>query len=104
MTFSLHGVGVSRGFAIGPVHIVERAQLDIPEYHIEADGREAEVRRLIDAVVVAKAHLREIKNHIPPSTTTEIAGFIDTHILMLDDAAFNDEPARLIRAEGYNAE
>ena len=104
MTFSLHGVGVSRRFAIGPVHIVERAQLDIPEYHIEADGREAEVRRLIDAVVVAKAHLREIKNHIPPSTTTEIAGFIDTHILMLDDAAFSDEPARLIRAEGYNAE
>ena len=29
MSFSLHGVAISRGIAIGRVHIVERNQLDI---------------------------------------------------------------------------
>jgi len=35
MTIALHGMGVSRGIAIGNVHIIERDQLDIREYPVE---------------------------------------------------------------------
>ncbi len=104
MTFSLHGVPVSRGIAIGRVHIVERNRLEISEIRIEAEEVEAEVERLFAAVSLAKHHLREIRDHIPSSTPVEIAAFIDTHLLMLDDAAFNDEPARIIRETLCNAE
>ncbi|MGR8919173.1 MAG: phosphoenolpyruvate--protein phosphotransferase [Gammaproteobacteria bacterium] len=104
MTFSLHGVAVSRGIAIGRVHVVERDRLEIPEFHIDGDEVEAEIERLHEAVVQAKHHLREIREHIPDSAPAEIAGFIDTHLLMLDDAAFSDEPARLIRETRCNAE
>ena len=104
MTFSLHGVAVSRGIAIGRVHIVERNQLEITEYHLEAGEVEAEVERLLSAVSLAKHHLRQIREHIPAGTPSEIAGFIDTHLLMLDDSAFSDEPARIIRDDQVNAE
>ena len=104
MTYSLHGVAVSRGIAIGRVHVVERNQLDIPEYHLDAGEIEAEIGRLRNAVALAKHHLREIRAHIPPGTPAEVVAFIDTHMLMLDDCAFNDEPARIIRDNQVNAE
>lgn len=104
MTFSLHGVAVSRGIATGRVHVVERNQLEINEYRLEPEEVEPEVQRLLDAVELASFHLREIRDHIPVSTPSEIAAFIDTHLLMLEDAAFTDEPARLIREHACNAE
>ena len=104
MTLSLHGMGVSRGIAIGRVHIIERDRLDIPEYHVEKDQVKTETRRLLDAVSLAKQQLRAIRDHIPAATSPDIAPFIDTHLLMLDDAVLTQEPLRMIKSAGYNAE
>ena len=104
MTLSLHGMGVSRGIAIGRVHIIERDRLDIPEYHIEKDQVETETRRLVEAVSLAKQQLRAIRDHIPAATSPDIAPFIDTHLLMLDDTVLTQEPLRLIKSAGHNAE
>ncbi len=104
MTLSLHGMGVSRGIAIGRVHIIERDRLDIPEYHVEKDQVKTETRRLLDAVSLAKQQLRAIRDHIPAATSPDIAPFIDTHLLMLDDAVLTQEPLRLIKSAGHNAE
>lgn len=104
MTLSLHGMGVSRGIAIGRVHIIERDRLDIPEYHVETDQVKTETRRLLDAVSLAKQQLRAIRDHIPAATSPDIAPFIDTHLLMLDDTVLTQEPLRLIKSAGHNAE
>jgi len=104
MTFSLHGMGVSKGIAIGRVHIVERDRFDIPEYRIKKSGVEAEAERLSQAVINAKQELRAIRDHIPPSTAVDISAFIDTHLLMLEDTALLQEPERLVREHHYNAE
>ena len=104
MTLSLHGMGVSRGIAIGRVHIIERGRLDIPEYHVEKDQVKTETRRLLDAVSLAKQQLRAIRDHIPAATSPDIAPFIDTHLLMLDDTVLTQEPLRLIKSAGHNAE
>ena len=104
MSTALHGMGVSRGIAIGKVHIVERDQIEIVEYRVADDAIEAEVNRLHDAVSQAKQQLRAIREHIPVSTSADIAAFIDTHLLMVDDAALIQEPLRLIREKSCNAE
>ncbi len=104
MTIALQGMGVSRGVAIGNVHIIERDQLEIVEYQIEDSAVEAEVLRLLDAVSQGKQQLRAIRDHIPDSTSADIAAFIDTHLLMMDDIALTQEPIRLIKENGYNAE
>ncbi len=104
MTLSLHGMGVSRGIAIGHAHIIERDRLDIPEYHIEPGQVGVETGRLLEAIALAKQQLRAIRDHIPAATSPDITPFIDTHLLMLDDAVLTQEPLRLIRSARYNAE
>jgi phosphotransferase system enzyme I (PtsI) len=104
MTFALHGVGISRGIAIGKAHILERDVTEVSEYAIEKHRIDTEVVRFEAAVVVARQQLREIREHIPHTTSADIAGFIDTHLLMLEDAALTVEPIRLIRELGRNAE
>jgi phosphotransferase system enzyme I (PtsI) len=104
MTISLHGIGVSRGIAVGNVHIIQRDQLDIRERTIEPDETGREIQRFEMAVTNARQQLRAIRGHIPKSTGADITEFIDTHLLMLEDAALIHEPARLIRELGCNAE
>ncbi len=104
MTIALHGLGISRGIAIGPAHIITRDEIDIPEYEIDDANIADETQRLREAVSAAQDQLRTIRHHIPAGTAAEIAGLIDAHLLMLDDAALVQEPLRLIREERRNAE
>ena len=104
MTWSLHGKGVSRGIAIGTAHIVRRDALELYEYPIAEQDIAAEVARLEEAVDGAKSHLAGMREKIPAHTPADIAAFIDTHLLMLEDAMLTDEPKRLIRERRCNAE
>jgi phosphotransferase system enzyme I (PtsI) len=104
VSIALHGVGVSRGIAIGKAHILERDQLEITEYCLKPEYIEDELRRFQHAVLAARQQLRAIREHIPRATAADIAGFIDTHLLMLEDAALRQEPARLIAERHCNAE
>ena len=104
MTIALHGMGVSRGIAIGKVHVVKRDQLDIREYSIKRHRLGDEVKRFENALTNARQQLRAIREHIPESTSADIEAFIDTHLLMLDDVALTKEPMRLIKELSCNAE
>ena len=104
MTIALQGTGVSRGIAIGYIHVLQRDQLDIPEYIIDRHQIDPEINRLRDAVSCAQQQLRSIKGHIPTSASVDISSFIDTHLLMLEDAALTQESIRLIEERQYNAE
>jgi len=104
MTIALHGMGVSRGIAIGKVHVVKRDQLDIRKYNIKKHRVDDEIKRFENALTHARQQLRAIRNHIPESTSADIEAFIDTHLLMLDDAALTEEPMRLIMELSCNAE
>jgi phosphotransferase system enzyme I (PtsI) len=104
MTIALHGKKVSRGIAIGRLHIIERNQPDIPEYIIEKSEVENEVQRFKQAVASAREQLSRIRNRVPSSAAADIASFIDTHLLMMDDVALTAEPIRLIRENYCNAE
>lgn len=100
----LQGMGVSRGIAIGKVHILERNQLEITEYSIDEDKIEREIHRFRNALALARQQLRAIRDHIPRSTAADIAAFIDTHLLMLEDSALTQEPIRLITEYRCNTE
>ena len=104
MTFSLHGIGASKGIAIGKVHIVTRGLLEVPEYTLKKSEIETEIKRFKKAISGARADLGAIKDRIPPDTATDIAAFIDTHLLMLDDSAITKAPIKLIREDKRNAE
>ena len=103
MTFSLHGLAVSRGIAIGKAHVLIHEQHDVRETLIEPGQVEVEVDRLCAAIEASADHLRHMREKIPPNAPHDVAAFIDTHLLMLGDAALAEEPIRLIRERRYNA-
>jgi phosphotransferase system enzyme I (PtsI) len=104
MSFTLHGLGVSRGIASGAAHIIERDELEIQEYRVDDDALEAEILRLRAAVAQAHDDLRAIRHQIPADTPVDIAAFIDTHLLMLEDSALSAEAEHIIRESHCNAE
>ena len=104
MTLALHGIGISRGIAMGDAHIAQRNRLEVSERRVADKEIEHEVHRFRTAVRQAQKELREIRQRIPGSTPAEIFEFIDTHALMLEDSALIDPPAQMITALKCNAE
>ncbi len=104
MTISIQGVSVSRGIAIGQIHIVQHDQLDVREYSIRNSQIEDELSRFNNAIADARQQLRAIRDHIPVSTSVDISAFIDTHLLMLEDITLTEEPKRIIKERLCNAE
>lgn len=104
MSLWLAGIGVSRGVAVGRVHRVQGADLDIPEYAIGVGNLDAEVRRFYGALAEARHQLEQIQTQVPANAPAEIAAFIDTHLLMMQDSALSDTVAQLIVEHRCNAE
>ncbi|MFZ1641963.1 MAG: phosphoenolpyruvate--protein phosphotransferase [Candidatus Contendobacter sp.] len=104
MPFSLHGIGVSRGYAIGRTYLLERNQPEITEYTIPDAIVEDEIQRFLNSLTVARQQLREIRVRIPATAPSDVTAFIDTHLLMLEDVTFTEAPVRLIRTHRCNAE
>ncbi len=103
MTFSLHGLAVSRGIAIGKAHILAHEDHDVRESLIDLPEIESEVARLRAAIEASAEHLRQMRDRIPINSPHDVAAFIDTHLLMLGDPTLAEEPIRLIRERRLNA-
>lgn len=104
MTISLQGLSISRGIAIGSVHLIEQNKINVYEYDIKNTLVEDEISRLNDAISEARLQLRVIRDYIPKHIQSDVADFIDTHLLILDDQILTDEPKRIIREQLCNAE
>ena len=104
MSLALSGIGVSRGVAIGKAHIIVRGSLEVLESAIPRELIEDEIARFLRAVDAARLQLKNLRDRIPQNTRVDIAAFIDTHLLMLDDATLVTTPVDLIRELGCNAE
>jgi len=104
MSLALSGIGVSRGVAIGKAHVIMRGSIDVVAISIPADLIEDEVSRFLSAIETARQQLQSIRQRIPKDTRADIAAFIDTHLLMLDDATIVTAPVEHIREYGCNAE
>ncbi len=104
MTFSLHGIGASKGIAIGPLHIVDRGQLEVDERRLSTAEVEPEVLRFEAALALARRQLEDVKREIASVAAGDISAFIDIHLLMLEDSAISNEPKKTIRVRRCNAE
>lgn len=104
MAIALTGIAVSPGTAIGKARVQQHGQSDIVEYVLPRRHLDDEVSRLHRALDKAREQLRIIRAQIPEQTPQDIATFIDTHLLMLDDSAFSRVPENIIRERHCNAE
>lgn len=103
-SFTLHGIAVSRGIAIGRAHLLAPAALDVKHYLLAAEDIEAEVQRLKDAIATVHKELQTLWNDLPQDSPTELGAFIDVHALILSDPMISEVPLDIIRSRHYNAE
>jgi phosphotransferase system enzyme I (PtsI) len=103
-SFTLHGIPVSRGIAIGRAHILAPAALDVQHYLIADDQVEAEVSRLQSAIATVHTELQTIWSTLPKDAPAELGAFIDVHALILSDPMIAEVPLDIIRTRHYNAE
>ncbi|MCG8426592.1 MAG: PEP-utilizing enzyme, partial [Chromatiales bacterium] len=101
---SLTGIGVSKGVVIGETYLLQRDRIEVTTHHITQSDITTEIARYRRAIKKAKSELKAIKSQIPESARSDILAFIDTHLLMLDDAAFVTIPIDLIKGQHYSAE
>ncbi len=104
MTFSLHGIGVSGGYAIGRAQLYSHARLEAPHYLLHPEHVEAEVARFTEAVESVRAELLALQTHIPGGAPPELSAFIEVHALILSDSMLSEVPKRRIREQRCNAE
>ena len=103
MSFSLHGLGVSSGIAIGRALLMSHATLEVSHLTISPKMVDKELARLDAAINAVKAELllmKETTEHAP----AELAAFIDIHTMFLEDPELVEKPREIIRERRCNAE
>jgi phosphotransferase system enzyme I (PtsI) len=104
MSFTMHGVGVSSGIAIGHAHLVSHALLEVAHYVVPAHLVEAEVQRFTEAIEAVRTDLENIRRQLPANAPAELGSFVGTHLMILADKSLSEAPIDIIREEQCNAE
>ena len=103
-SFSIHGVGVSSGIAIGQAHLVSNALLEVVHYQLPKHLIDDEIKRFSNAIAAVKQDLEQIKLSLRSNAPAELGAFIGTHLMMLADRSLSEIPKDIIRNEQCNAE
>lgn len=103
-SFSIHGVGVSSGIAIGHAHLISNALLEVVHYKLTKQAIAEEITRFEQAVLTVKTDLENIRQQLPKSAPAELGAFIGTHLMMLADKSLSEVPKNIILKEQCNAE
>jgi phosphoenolpyruvate-protein phosphotransferase (PTS system enzyme I) len=104
VSFTLHGIPVSRGIAIGRAYLIAPAALDVDHYLIEPAEIEGEIERFRSAQLVVTDELKALRADLAADAPTEMGAFIDVHSMILNDAMLVQETFDLIRTRRYNVE
>ena len=106
MTVACAGIGVASAasVALGEVFLLCRGPVCVTPSWVSNERVDAEVVRFEQAIRLAGQQLHNVREQIPGDTPSDIAEFIDTHLLMLEDKALSSKPIQAIRQEGLSAE
>ncbi|HEX7559709.1 MAG TPA: phosphoenolpyruvate--protein phosphotransferase [Usitatibacter sp.] len=102
--FTMHGIGVSGGIAIGHAHLFAGMSAEVDHYEITGLEVIREQRRYDRAVKEVRDELSELSDSVRHGPSAELAPFVNVHRLLLDDAAFSEAPRDIIREQHCNAE
>ena len=104
MSFTIHGIGVSGGIAIGRAHLMTETGLEVPRYDIPQYQSDEESARFDAAIQQVRAELDELRANVPATAPAEIGAFINLHQMILNDSTLSVTPRRIIETENCNAE
>jgi phosphoenolpyruvate-protein phosphotransferase (PTS system enzyme I) len=108
VTFSIHGLTVSRGVAIGRAVLVASSRVDVAHYFIAPQDIETEIARVRsgrDAVVEEIHRLQTSITYMSPKDAPhELTALLDVHLMLLEDVELIGGVKHWIKERLYNAE
>jgi phosphotransferase system enzyme I (PtsI) len=108
MTFTVHGLAVSRGIAIGRAVIVASSRIDVAHYIVKPDQVSGEIERLRDARDLVASEIIKMQQGLHELSTAdahpELCALLDVHLMLLQDEQLTTGVKHWIVERHYNAE
>jgi phosphotransferase system enzyme I (PtsI) len=104
MTFSIHGLAVARGIAIGRAVLVASSRVDVAHYFVKPEQVNAEIQRLRVARDAVVDELQRLQKDMPKDAPHELAALLDVHLMLLQDEELTSGVVHWIKTRLYNAE
>lgn len=104
MSFTLHGIPVSSGIAIGHAHLVSHTSLEVAHYTLPKHSLAEEVARFERALHSVREEFAVLRTSRPQQAAAEFDAFLDLHLMILDDEHISHKPREIILREHCNAE
>ncbi len=108
MTFSIHGLAVARGIAIGRAVLVASSRVDVAHYFIETSQIDAEINRVRVGRNKVVDEIRRLQANIvhmgPKEAPHELTALLDVHLMLLQDEELISGVKHWITDRLYNAE
>jgi phosphoenolpyruvate-protein phosphotransferase (PTS system enzyme I) len=108
VTFSIQGIAVSSGIAIGRAVLVASGHSDVAHYFVEESQVPSELARVKEAKNVVINELIRLQHSVvmreAKDAPSEIAAMIDVHMMLLEDQVLQDGVMHWIKERRYNAE
>ncbi|MDO9277561.1 MAG: phosphoenolpyruvate--protein phosphotransferase [Polaromonas sp.] len=104
MTFSIHGLAVSRGIAIGRAVLVASSRADVAHYFVDASQVETEIQRVRASRNAVTDEISRLQRDLPRDAPSELAALLDVHLMLLQDEQLVSGVKNWISERHYNAE
>jgi len=104
MNFTLHGIAVSGGIAIGHAHLISHTSLEVAHYVLPKRLVHEEVARFDAALESTRQELAALRANPPQQAAAEFDAFLDLHLMILADEHISRAPREMIEREQCNAE
>jgi phosphoenolpyruvate-protein phosphotransferase (PTS system enzyme I) len=104
MSFSMHGIAVSGGIAIGYARLVSHTSLEVAHYSIPPAFIDKEIARFDAGIVTVRGELFELLRTAPATAPAEFTAFVDLHGMILEDPMLTVAVRELIQSQHCNAE
>ncbi|UJW80678.1 phosphoenolpyruvate--protein phosphotransferase [Hydrogenophaga sp. SL48] len=108
MSFTVHGLAVSRGIAIGRAVIVASSRMDVAHYFVKPEQVDAEILRLRHARNAVVEEIERVQGSLGELGSNdahpELSALLDVHLMLLQDEQLTSGVKHWIVDRHYNAE
>src|SRR3954469_11013848 len=108
MTFSVQGIAVARGIAIGRAVVMGSGRADVAHYFIKPEQVEAEIERVRVGRNAVVDEIHRLQHTIavmgPKEAPHELSALLDVHLMLLQDEELISGVKHWITERSYNAE
>ncbi len=104
MSFTLHGISVSSGIAIGYAHLLSHTSLEVAHYVLPKQFIGEEIARFDAALQATRKEFADLRSNRPSYTAAEFDAFLELHQMILDDPLLSIGPREMVERERCNVE